>query len=257
MSGAQLQRIQAYLRVAAPRGRDTERIGPFLATFNTSTDNPYLNYAIPDDDARPTPDDVALLVDAYRRRERTPRLEYIAPLAPDVEPQLLGGGFEVEGRLPLMAYQGGSEQREVPGIEIVLATSDAELRDAAAVQWEAYEEQGPVPDRAVESLGATLENGGVVVLARDAETGERAGAGLCTGPHAGATELTSIGVRPGFRRRGIAEAMTRRLAHEMQTRGCDGVFLMAEGPSEERIYARAGFDTIGDVLHISAARSRS
>jgi GNAT superfamily N-acetyltransferase len=251
MSAAQLQRIQAYLRVAAPRGRDTERIGPFLATFNTSTDNPYLNYAIPDDDAHPTPDDVAKLVDAYRQRKRTPRLEYIAPLAPDVEPQLLAGGFEVEGRLPLMVYGGGGEERDVPGIQLVLATSDAELRDAAAVQWEAYEEQGPVPDRAVESLGSTLENGGIVVLARAGETGERAGAGLCTGPHAGATELTSIGVRPGFRRRGIAEAMTCRLAHEMQTRGCDGVFLMADGPPEERIYMRAGFDTIGDVLHIS------
>jgi ribosomal protein S18 acetylase RimI-like enzyme len=125
------------------------------------------------------------------------------------------------------------------------------LRGVASAQWEAYEESGPVPDRVVESLRATLANGGLVVLARDATTGEPAGGGLCTGPHEGATELTSIGVREPFRRRGIAEAMTRVLAREMHTRGNDGVFLMADGPPEERIYARAGFTTISDILHIS------
>src|SRR5919198_928725 len=161
MHAVQLQRIHAYLRVAAPRGRDAERIGPFLATFNRDSDNPYLNYAIPDDGSTPSDDDV-------------------------------------------------------------------------------------------DSLSATLANGGLVVLARDAATGEPAGGGLCTGPHEGATELTSIGVREPFRRRGIAEAMTRVLAREMHTRGNDGVFLMADGPPEERIYARAGFTTISDILHISA-----
>ena len=37
MSAAQLQRIQSYLRVAAPRGREHERIGPFFATFALSS----------------------------------------------------------------------------------------------------------------------------------------------------------------------------------------------------------------------------
>src|SRR5262245_28176907 len=103
MSAARLQRIQAYLRVAAPRGREQKRIGPFLATFTADTDNPYLNYAIPDDGATPVQSDVAALVDAYGRRKRKPRLEYIASLAPAVEPVLRAAGFEVEGRLPLMA----------------------------------------------------------------------------------------------------------------------------------------------------------
>jgi ribosomal protein S18 acetylase RimI-like enzyme len=252
MTAAQLQRIQAYLRVAAPRGRDSERIGPFLATFNRDSDNPYLNYAIPDDGATPSPDDVAALVDAYRERARKPRLEYIASLAPAAEPALLAAGFEVEGRLPLMVYGGGADRPLPDGIELVEARSDEELRGVAAVQWEAYEETGPVPDRVADSLSGTLANGGLVVLARDAATGEPAGGALCTGPHEGATELTSVGVRESYRRRGIAEAMTRWLAREMHARGNDGVFLMADGPPEERIYARAGFETISDILHISA-----
>src|SRR5438067_11360253 len=102
MTAADLQRIQSYLRFTAPRGRDHERIGPFLATFNRDTDNPYLNYAIPDDGATPAGADVAALVDAYRARGRKARLEYVASLAPAVEPALLAAGFGRQGRLPLI-----------------------------------------------------------------------------------------------------------------------------------------------------------
>ena len=190
---------------------------------------------------------------AYRRRERKPRLEYVPSLAPEVEPALLAGGFEVEGRLPLMTYDGGADAAAPDGIELIEARSDDELRGVASVQWEAYGESGALPQRVVEGLRRTLEAGGVVVLARDEATKEPAGGGLCTGPHEGATELTSIGVRNSFRRRGIAEAMTRWLAREMRSRGNDGVFLMAAGEREARIYERAGFATVSEILHISGA----
>jgi len=91
----------------------------------------------------------------------------------------------------------------------------------------------------------------VVVLARDAATGEPAGAGLCTAPEDGLSELTSVGVRSAFRRRGIAEALTGRLAERAFAVGMGGVFLMAAGEDEARIYARAGFARSGEVLHIS------
>ena len=42
------ERIQAYMRKAAALNREVEQIGPFFATFTTHSDNPYLNYAIPD-----------------------------------------------------------------------------------------------------------------------------------------------------------------------------------------------------------------
>jgi ribosomal protein S18 acetylase RimI-like enzyme len=241
------------LRVAAPRGRDHEWIGPFLATFSRVDANPYLNYAIPDNGATPSRSAVDALVDAYRRRERRPRLEYIPSLAPAVEPELVAAGFAVEGRLPLMTFVGGEYAPPPDGVQLVEAESEEDLRGVASVQWEAYGESGAVPQRAVDGLRRTLEAGGLVVLARDAETGEAAGGGLCTGPYEGATELTSIGVRERFRRRGIAEAMTRRLARVMEARGNDGVFLMAAGPAEARIYERAGFAIVSEILHISAA----
>ncbi|MFL5969508.1 MAG: GNAT family N-acetyltransferase [Gaiellaceae bacterium] len=154
-----------------------------------------------------------------------------------------------------MTHAGGADTPAPDGVELVEARSDDELSEVAGVQWEAYGERGAVPPRVAGRLRRTLEAGGLVVLARDAQTGAAAGGGLCTGPYEGASELTSIGVREPFRRRGIAEAMTRWLAQEMRARGNDGVFLMAAGEDEARIYERAGFETVSDILHVSQ-RSR-
>ena len=243
-------RIQDALRHHAPRGRETEQIGPFLATFTLDTENPYLNYAIPDDDASPSADDVRRLVAAYRARDRKPRLEYIPAVAPAVEPALRAAGFEEESRTPLMTCE--TPAFAVPeGIELIAPQTEEEFHGAAQVQWEAYGESGPLAQRAVDSLRQTAEGDGVVVLARDATSREPAGAGLCVAPYGGVTELAAIGVREAFRRRGIAAAMTGWLARAAYDHGMTLVFLMAHGSDEARIYRRAGFVEIGEVLHIS------
>ena len=146
------RRIQDALRHHAPRGRDTEQIGPFLATFTRDTANPYLNYAIPNEGATATPADVQALVDAYLARERKPRLEYIPSVAPTVEAVLLEAGFEVEGRLPLMTC--ATPRFEVPvGIELVSPSTEEEFRGVAEVQSEAYGESDPILDGAVAGSG--------------------------------------------------------------------------------------------------------
>lgn len=58
-------RIQSYLRFAASQQRDTEQIGPFLASFNRYSANPFLNYVIPNDAATPSLTDVKALIAAY------------------------------------------------------------------------------------------------------------------------------------------------------------------------------------------------
>src|SRR5918998_760596 len=98
----ELTRIQAYLRTAASGTRETARFGPLLATFNRDTDHPFLSYAIPDDGASPSADDVAELIAAFRARGRVPRVEYLPAVAPAAEAALLAGGFEVERRVALM-----------------------------------------------------------------------------------------------------------------------------------------------------------
>ncbi len=248
--------IGSYIRSAASRVRDTERVGPFLATYSRHSANPYLNYAVPDDGSAPSPADVAALVDAYRRRGRTPRLEYLPGLAAAVEAALMAADFTVEGRLPLMVCAPGSERAVPvpPGIELIAPASDADILAMAAVQNEAYGDPDP-PSRAdVDDRRATLAAGGIAILARDAVTGEPAGAGICDVPMHGVTELAGVAVRDRFRRRGIAAAMTARLTRDAHAAGVVTVFLMPAHDEGERIYGRAGFTTTSEILHISLPR---
>lgn len=250
------ERIQAYLRIAASQGRDVERIGPFLATFNRHEENLFLNYALPDDGAEPRPGDVAGLIAAYERRDRTPRLEYIAQLAPAVEAALLAAGFVAEGRLPLMICAPG-EERPLPtpeGIELIAPVADDELLGAVAAQNEAYGAPPPAPE-VVNRLRASLATGQILILARVAATGEPVGAGVCTAPAQGLSEVAGIGVRAQFRRRGVAGALTVRLAREAFAAGVALAFLMAAHETEARIYERAGFTRCGEILHISRPRA--
>ncbi len=249
-------RIQSYLRFAASQQRDTEQIGQFLATFSRHSTNPFLNYAIPDNDATPLLSDVNALIAAYSKRDRKPRLEYVAQLAPAVEELLLSAGFAVEGRLPLMTCAAGAE-RSLPtpeGIEIILPISVTEMLGTVTVQHEAYGESPPTIEDA-KRLKNSMATGAIAVLARVAATGESVGAGVCTVPSNQTTEIAGIGVRKPFRRRGIAGALTTRLAQEAFKAGVTVAFLMAAHEEEKRIYTRAGFSTIGEILHISLSRN--
>ncbi|GAX43950.1 hypothetical protein NIES4075_49650 [Tolypothrix sp. NIES-4075] len=248
-------RIQSYLRFAASQQRDTKQIGPFLATFNRHSANPFLNYAIPDDAATPSLTDIKALIAAYESRGRKPRLEYVATLAPAVEEALVAAGFTVEGRLPLMTCTPGLEQLlpVPPDIELIVPVSDAEMLATVTVQNEAYGESAPSSEDG-QRLRDRLRAGGIAVLARVASTGEPAGAGVCTVPGNQTTEVAGIGVRVAFRRRGIAGALTTRLVREAFDAGVTVAFLMAAHQEEVRIYTRAGFTTTGEILHISLSQ---
>jgi ribosomal protein S18 acetylase RimI-like enzyme len=249
---AQVRRIQEAMRASATQFRDVERVGPFLATFAVASPHPFLSYAIPDEGAAPAAADVVALTEAYRSRGRVPRLEYVPSLAPRVEAALLGGGFTVEARTPLMVLRGVPAAEMPAAVELVEATGEDDVRTAATAQHEAYGESDPPTDDWIAGVLRSIAAGGVVVLARDARTGEPAGGGQCTVPVKGATELAAIGVRPAHRRRGIAAAMTAWLAARMRERGADLVYLTAAGEAEARIYARVGFDRVGEALYISA-----
>src|SRR5579872_5619704 len=69
---ADAQLVQKFLRSRVGEGA---RTGPFSVLFSPGKRSPYFNYAIPDDDARPTAAEVAALEQAFRIRERRPRLE--------------------------------------------------------------------------------------------------------------------------------------------------------------------------------------
>lgn len=246
-------RIQNYLRAVAPLGRDQERIGPFLATYTPHTDNPYLNYAIPDDGAEPTDDEVGELIAAYRHRKRKPRLEFVPDAAPAVEDALVRAGFVSEGRLPLMVTDSDSvrEGTEPHGVSLLVPATDDELYGMAVVRAEAYDEPGLPGRDVVQGMRLSLAAGSLAVIARDDATGQVVGAGSCSPVRDGLTEVAGIGVAATHRRRGIGGALAARLAIEAIRAGAVAPWLMAAHDSEQRTYERVGFGVIGEVLHIS------
>jgi GNAT superfamily N-acetyltransferase len=246
--------INGYLRELAATSRESAAVGPFLGAIDPASDNLYRNYAIPFDAATPTGADIVDLIAWFSKRSRTPRFEYVAEAAPEVESTLLRHGFRVEGRLPLMTC-GREELRPCPcpeGIEFVIAGSRALLGQAAAVQNEAYG-GGGISEADVDRLAKTVGSGGRVVLAVDRDSGEPAGAGLFGPPLNGVTEIAAIGVAERVRRRGIGAQLTVTLARQAFTDGIATPFLMAAHPAEERIYARVGFVTRCEILHISTS----
>jgi ribosomal protein S18 acetylase RimI-like enzyme len=241
------------MRRAAAAGRATEQVGPFLATFSPTSTNPYLNYAIPDDGARPSRSDVAGLTDAYRTRDLLPRVEFLVDTAPETEPVLLAAGWSVERRIPVMLCP---PESAVPapapaGIELVVPDSDEEIRGMMATQLTAFGEQPVIAEHDIIATRDQIRAGGFAVLARDALTGTPAGGGVAEAIVDGATEVAGIGVLADFRRRGIGAALTAFLTAHAHAAGARTVFLTPAGVPEQCIYSRVGFQPAGDMLHLS------
>jgi GNAT superfamily N-acetyltransferase len=246
-------RIQNYIRINASRGRDLERVGPFLATFSPHTDNPYLNYAIPDADARPTAADAHSLASAFERRARKPRLEFLPGLAPAVEPALAACGYTVDGRLPLMDCppEAVVDQPVPGGIELIAPGTDDEILGLLAVQHDAYGNlHRPTADDIARHREARAA-GVLALLARDLDNGLPAGGGLCDAIHDGIAELAGFAVAEAYRRRGIAAAITSHLTRAAHEAGAVTAFLTPGGPEAERVYARAGYQRSNEVVFMS------
>jgi len=241
------------VRTYAAAQRQVERFGPFLATFGLHSTGPYLNYAVPDDRARPTDEDVETLVRAYEARGLRPRVELVPALAPGCSSALLKAGFRPEGTLMLMACDRESLRDVEPpsGTEVVFPSNDDQYLALVRLRQEAFEEEEAVGPSDVARARLNVESGGVAVVVYDTETGEALGSGACLVPYRGVTELTSVGVRPRSRRRGIGALVTGALTRAALLAGSDVVFLTPAHDEGERVYARVGFVTAGESLHMA------
>lgn len=247
--------LHAYLR--ALMGPDALRVGPFSVSFDRHDGGLFRNYAVPDDHAQPGPDEVTALVAAFVDRSRIPRLEYLPELCPGVEPALLAAGFVAERHLPVLSCEPTrvAAPSAPDDVTVRLATSATELWAAAEAQNEAYG-VSTTSQHDVDRLRITIERGGLVALAHTGvgvEPLDGIGAGLCAPPHAGVSELAAVGVRPAYRRRGVAAALTALLTRTCPTVGIARPFLTPAGAAEERIYRRVGYQQVSTMLHISRA----
>ncbi len=242
--------IQAYVRTTAPRGRETERVGPFLATYSAS-EHPMLNYAIPDDGAQPSAAEIAALTTAYRRRDRLPRLEYFTDVAPDLEKLLVEVGYQLERRVPLMtcAPAGRIDEPAPAGIRLREPESDEDIRRMREAQNAAFGEPAEVGDEEVERLSA--DTGVRHLLAEDVATKTVVGGGLALEIVDGTTEIAGIAVLEPYRGRGIAAALTAHLTREVHEAGAHTAFLTPGDLGIGHVYARVGYRPAGECVHLS------
>jgi ribosomal protein S18 acetylase RimI-like enzyme len=251
------EQVQSYLREAVKQRRKTEQIGPFLATFSARTKNRFRNYAIPDDDARPNRDEIQRLIEAYNKRDRIPRLEYLPSMAPAVEEVLLDAKFVVEARLPVMTLspENFQDKQLIEGLNFMAPESDKDLHATARVQNEIFGERETTHED-VARLKSTLEsNGGVVALY--SKKGDRLiGAGLHSVIVAGTTEIGSLGVLPEFEHSGAVEALCIEVAKLAFARGASAIFLEPTAYAEAAQFRRVGFVDAAESLHISYPQHR-
>ena len=245
--------IQTYVRTTAARGRETERIGPFLATYTPDSTHPMLNYAIPDDGAAPSADVIAALTEAFRGRELMPRLEYFSDVAPELEKLLVDTGFELERRVPLMvcSVEGRIDHAVPEGIRLREPETDEDFRRMRSAQNVAFGESPAVTDAEVARAKASRAAGSAPVLAEDTVTGEVIGGGIALEIVEGTTEIAGIAVIEQYRLRGIAVALTSHITREAHRRGAHTAFLTPGDLGLGNLYARVGYRPAGECVHLS------
>lgn len=246
-----VQRVHDYFADLSARSGDPVRVPPFSLLLDVLDPNPYRNYAVPDAGACPDDETVRALADAFRSRNRTPRLEYMPAAAPDLEARLLSHGFVRRGELPLMLCTPASLASPDPARlrRCRLAMLRTDLQLAARIQNTAFGE-GPETEADTDRLQRTLEQGGFVALVMG-DGGEPVGSGLVTGPVDGVAEIAAIGVLEPARRAGAGSAVAAFLAEQALAAGVDLPFLMAEGLAEARIYQRIGFTRFSTMIHMT------
>ncbi|WP_250037190.1 GNAT family N-acetyltransferase [Paractinoplanes maris] len=226
--------------------------GPFVIGLDPGTDSPHINYATPRPGATITPDDVTELVKAFRQAGRRPRLEYVVDGAPGLETLLTAAGFRVEERHEYLVCS-PSSLRVPPapdGFRLGEATTDPERAALISAQNEAFGGEPTASGADVARVRRLQAGGGVAVLAVDGD-GTCAGGGQAVAPHDGVSEVAGIAVRPPYRRRGLAGAVTAAVTTRLFAAGVDTAWLEASGRESWRVYERVGFRPAGQRLYLS------
>ncbi len=241
--------IMAYVREVAREVHAVQRSGPFTLMFSPASTSIHHNYALPDDDADPSGDEIRRLVQAFVEQGRTPVVEFVPSAAPALGGALDRAGFSVAAHLPLMTVTRETllPLHPPPQVRFEAPESDAELFEMVRMQHDAFGEPGDVGAAAVQHRRRSRDTGSLLLVARD-DGGAVVGAGMLRPPRAGLSEIVGVAVVAAQRRRGIAGAVVAELSRQAFDGGARAVYLEAE-EGAGGAYARAGFRDTASVIH--------
>jgi ribosomal protein S18 acetylase RimI-like enzyme len=233
------ERIQRYLRDRVAAEREAIPAGAFTLYKHPNDDHPFLNYAIPNEDAEP--DDGSALAAAARARGLIPRVEAVQPLAPWVRDL---AGYTIEDELRLMACEAPVALDSDAEI-VVVRKGSPHVAGLVRAQMAAFEEPPPTDE------GIARWDGRAVAALVD---GEVVGGASWTLVLDGMTEVAGIGVLDEFRRRGIAGALTAEATRQGFLEGARLAVLVPGHEGAARVYERAGFADASRMIHVRAER---
>jgi ribosomal protein S18 acetylase RimI-like enzyme len=224
--------------------------GPFVLGLDPATTSPHINYATPRPDVPITAADVAALVTAFRAADRQPRLEYVVNCAPALEELLLAAGFTIEERHGYLVCEPAT-LIDGDGVHALREPATRQERAAlVAAQNESFGGGSIATEVDIARVERLQERGGVALMAL-AGDGSCAGGGQANPPSGGVSEVAGIAVRPPYRRRGLAGAITAGITRRLVDLGADLAWLEASGEDSWRVYERVGYRAAGRRLYIS------
>ncbi|HEY7093149.1 MAG TPA: GNAT family N-acetyltransferase [Ktedonobacterales bacterium] len=239
-----LERIQAYLRRQARRGRIAQALAAFTVYTATADDAADLPYAIPRRLTRTLGDaDLDELHAIFRRRNARPRVEFLAGLYPDLPERLASVGYQGTRRQSvLLARQRDIQSPPLPAHTEVIAISQASSLEEVCENLDTNALGFDEPAGATEGLAEAFRAG---LLTSRAFTlrlhGCPVAAGMFEAIMGGVTELMGIATLREYRQRGFAAYLTAAMAESAFAHGASLVFLCAVSEEAGRVYQRASF----------------
>ena len=228
---------------------DQERVGGFLATIDRLVDFDFANYAFPVQ-AGHDRGQVGRLRDLFESRSRRLRIVLNEAIWPELPSLLVESGLVEVERHPLMIVS-RAEFRPARHERVTVELLDAE-GPAGKLSWfQGIRATGngepfrQATAEAIERGRVWLRRGHVYALGH--LDGEAAGTGACL-PLDSVSDVVGIATLPEKRGHGVAQVVTTVLLEHLFARGVDTVFLDAEDDRARRLYAKLGFEVIGDRL---------
>ncbi|MGH2806583.1 MAG: GNAT family N-acetyltransferase [Actinomycetota bacterium] len=233
---------------------DPTPVGPFTVYISRITRADWGTYALPTGTLEGAwRDDLARVVDVFRSEGRRGRVEWVDELYPELQAEVVGYGFTKVDVEPLLVLDDRSRLNDPAEIDVRrVGPGEPMLGQILENVRIAFDETEETTDQAVAERHEMLKADNKVMLMAVAD-GEPVGSGTVTHVR-GVAEITAIATRTSHRGRGVASAITSKLARVALDAGCDLVYLTARDDDAARIYRRLGFRRAG--TYIEAAKPK-
>ena len=193
-------------------------------------------------------DDLQALIEHFQNNNRVPRFEFFPDLWPTLEPMLLNSGFTLEMRAPLMAMtRDDFVPRDPMGAKAL--EDEASYRAYFDAASEAFGMKETPTDESVLKSLSQIESG--YTRYAGIYEGDKLVAGGCVVGAGPIVELAGVATRESHRRRGLASAASSLLCAEHFERGGEIVWLSAGSDEARQVYAKLGFQLIGEQWNYS------